>query len=249
MAQWYFSPAGTSTQGTTKRALGHALGPSFGSLSIGSAILTIVQLLRNAIEQAQEKQREEGGGTSIVTMIFACLAEVLFQFVEFLTKFATVRCAITGEAFFKAGRNAVDLLKRNALSTGAVWFFPPIIIQITSFTLSIALGLLVGLGVRLTWPDPGSILRAAIALGIIGAVLSLVVLLFLGNILLDVVDAVYFCYAMDLDSQRVTRQDIHDVISKVPGPKGVAVEQPGGEVAYGAPSAGNRRPPQTSTAV
>ena len=57
--------------------------------------------------------------------------------------------------------------------------------------------------------------QAAIALGIIGAVLSLVVLLFLGNILLDVVDAVYFCYAMDLDSQRVTRQDIHDVISKV----------------------------------
>ena len=36
---------------------------------------------------------------------------------------------------------------------------------------------------------------------------------------------------------------------QVPGPKGVAVEQPGGEVAYGAPSAGNRRPPQTSTAV
>ena len=61
--------------------------------------------------RAQEKQREEGGGTSIVTMIFACLAEVLFQFVEFLTKFATVRCAITGEAFFKVPPFAASGLK------------------------------------------------------------------------------------------------------------------------------------------
>ena len=58
-------------------------------------------------------------------------------------------------------------------------------------------------------------LQAAIALGIISLVLALVVLLFLGNILLDVVDATYFCYAMDLDAQAVTRADIHDVISKV----------------------------------
>lgn len=68
-----------------------------------------------------------------------------------------------------------------------------------------------------------TLLQAAIALGVISLVLAMVVLLFLGNILLDVVDATYFCYAMDLDTQAVTRADIHDVISKVcllqdPGP-------------------------------
>lgn len=52
IAQWYFSPPGlTSTQGTTKRSLRHALGASFGSLSLGSLVLTLVQLLRNAMEK------------------------------------------------------------------------------------------------------------------------------------------------------------------------------------------------------
>ena len=52
IAQWYFSPPGLgSTQGTTVRSLRHALGASFGSLSLGSLVLTIVQLLRNAMEK------------------------------------------------------------------------------------------------------------------------------------------------------------------------------------------------------
>ena len=60
-----------------------------------------------------------------------------------------------------------------------------------------------------------ALLQAAIALGVISLVLAMVVLLFLANILLDVVDATYFCYAMDLDTQAVTRGDIHDIISQV----------------------------------
>ena len=52
IAQWYFSPPGLgSTQGTTVRSLRHALGASFGSLSLGSLVLTVVQLLRNAMEK------------------------------------------------------------------------------------------------------------------------------------------------------------------------------------------------------
>ena len=41
---------GASNKGTTKRSLGHAMGPSFGSLCFGSAILTLVQLIRNLME-------------------------------------------------------------------------------------------------------------------------------------------------------------------------------------------------------
>ena len=52
IAQWYFSPPGfNSSQGRTMRSLGHALGASFGSLSLGSLVLTTVQLLRNAMEK------------------------------------------------------------------------------------------------------------------------------------------------------------------------------------------------------
>ena len=52
IAQWYFSPPGlAANQGTTMRSVRHALGASFGSLSLGSLVLTVVQLLRNAMEK------------------------------------------------------------------------------------------------------------------------------------------------------------------------------------------------------
>ena len=37
-------------QGTTLRSVKHALGPSFGSLALGSAILTAVQIARQIVE-------------------------------------------------------------------------------------------------------------------------------------------------------------------------------------------------------
>ena len=41
---------GSSTKGNALRSVKHAMGPSFGSLCFGSAILTLVQLIRNAME-------------------------------------------------------------------------------------------------------------------------------------------------------------------------------------------------------
>ena len=47
--------------------------------------------------------------------VLAISLQCIWALVEFLTKFATVRAAITGEAFFEAGRNVTDLLRRNFL--------------------------------------------------------------------------------------------------------------------------------------
>jgi hypothetical protein len=43
---------------------------------------------------------------------------------EFLTKFATVRMSLTGEAFMDAGRAATDLLRRNLMDTVGVSWIP-----------------------------------------------------------------------------------------------------------------------------
>jgi hypothetical protein len=40
--------------------------------------------------------------------------------VEYVTKFATVRMAVTGEPLLAAGRGAVDLLKRNFMDAFGV---------------------------------------------------------------------------------------------------------------------------------
>lgn len=49
----YFAPAGalSATRGTTLRSLKHAMGPSFGSLCLSSLVLTISQIMRQALEQ------------------------------------------------------------------------------------------------------------------------------------------------------------------------------------------------------
>jgi hypothetical protein len=53
VAQWYFAPSGslTAPRGTTRLSLKHALGPSFGSLCLSSLVLTISQLIRDAMDK------------------------------------------------------------------------------------------------------------------------------------------------------------------------------------------------------
>ena len=96
--------------------------------------------------------------------VLSCLAECFFQLVEFLTKFATVRAAITGQAFLAAGRDAADLFKRNFLKAYAVWWIPPLVLQTAAFLVSAAWGCLVFGIAWLAWhnahPHNGFAVRA-----------------------------------------------------------------------------------------
>jgi ABC-type glycerol-3-phosphate transport system permease component len=53
VAQWYFAPPGALSvpRGTTWASFRHALGPSFGSLCLSSLVLTVSQLIRDAMEK------------------------------------------------------------------------------------------------------------------------------------------------------------------------------------------------------
>jgi hypothetical protein len=59
-------------------------------------------------------------------------------------------------------------------------------------------------------------------------------------VLLNVLDAVYMCYAMDKDSQQCTHLYVHDVMSQLPPVKasgsGPMVENPGGLLSYAQPA-------------
>ncbi|DBA76839.1 TPA: hypothetical protein ACH3X2_008854 [Trebouxia sp. C0005] len=233
VAQWYFSPPGVAAnQGTTMRSVRHALGASFGSLSLGSLVLTVVQLLRNAMENAKQQAQQEGG--SLLVSLASCLMECVYSLIDYLTKFATVRMAITGEAFLEAARRATDLLARNFLKAYGVWWFPPMVLNCAAVLLSLAWGLLIFTLSWLRWqPSANGTMEAAI-LGVLCFVMALVVLAFFSSVLLNIVDAVFMCYALDLDTQSVTKSEVHEVFSQVP--VGVAVEQPGGDYAYGAPA-------------
>lgn len=49
----YFAPAGAedALRGSTLRTVRFALGPQFGTLSLGAAVLTVIQIMRQALQQ------------------------------------------------------------------------------------------------------------------------------------------------------------------------------------------------------
>jgi len=57
--------------------------------------------------------------------------------------------------------------------------------------------------------------QEAIILGLLAFFMALVVLSFFGSVLLNIVDAVFVCYALDRDTQTVSRPEVHEVFSQV----------------------------------
>mmetsp|Transcript_17844 Transcript_17844/g.21396 ORF Transcript_17844/g.21396 Transcript_17844/m.21396 type:complete len:587 (+) Transcript_17844:156-1916(+) len=238
LAQWYFMPASTSTAGTTKRALGHAVGPSFGTLCFGAMVLTWVEIIRSAIRKAQE--RNDGILTCILAMFASCIMTMLEQ----ITKFGTIMAAITGQAFCDSAGQATELLVRNFLSSYAVWWLPPFMLNFLALCISILWGTCMGIFMYVEEENrgiAGTISgKEAVVTGVVSAIIVGTVLMFLMSIVSDAVDVIYICYAMDRDHQRVTRQQVHAIYVLIPQKNndnniGAAVEQPGGDFAYAAP--------------
>lgn len=69
------------------------------------------------------------------------------------------------------------------------------------------------------------------------------VLHFVASLLLDIVDTVYICYAMDKDTHVVTRPEVHAIYQEVPTLVGPVIENPDGGLAYGAPVAAREQQP------
>jgi hypothetical protein len=243
-AQWYFAPVGGARlEGATMRSLKYALGPNFGSLALGSWVLTVIQYVRSALENIRQQAAENGGGL-LVSCLAACL-DLLYSLFQQLTKFGIITMAITGEGFWESCRTAFDLLTRNLLNTVGVWWFPGMILSTTAFLLSGVWGLVAFGASYATWGRDDLAMQSGAVLGGVAFVTSMVTLSFINSILLNVVDALYICWAMDIDAGSTTDRYIHEVFSSLPSVKvGPVVENPDGGLAYGAPSATAPMPPQ-----
>ena len=210
ISRWYFAPAGTTRfVGTTREFVGHAFGASFGSLALGGLVLAGVQILRNLNERAR---RESRGAMAILACLVTAVMDCLAEIIETVTKFATIQCAITGEALCDAGREVTRLLKDNFLSAVRVWWLPEMILTMASVVFAVAYGVAVGVSVRLVGRLDDN--EAAIV-GVVAAFVGLLVLSFLFNVLLVCVDAVFICYARDKDQNKITKPEIVAVYDEV----------------------------------
>lgn len=247
---WYFAPAArgrASARGTTRWALKTALGPQLGSCSLGALVIALAETARNAADRAanggQGGDDASGGGPGLLSVLLSCLVSCLAAGLEYLTRFATVFAAISGEALLTAGRHVTDLLARNFLDAFAstAWF-APMVVQLATLSLSLSWGFLAGGAYYLLHQAPthpaaaqaNSPMLASCLVGGLAGVAALLVLSYVGGVLLGVLDAVFVCWAIDKDRGEASAfEQVEEAFESLP--LGRPVTLPDGSIAYGAP--------------
>ncbi|KAI9800800.1 MAG: hypothetical protein M1825_003583 [Sarcosagium campestre] len=115
---WYFcsrKPGGmpkNATLGAFRRAITY----SFGSISFGSLIVSVIQLLRQAVTLARRQEGQQGNiAASILFCILGCLVGILEWVVTFINHYAFSHIALYGKAYIPAAKDTWKMLKNRGI--------------------------------------------------------------------------------------------------------------------------------------
>lgn len=102
---WYFNPNNPS-KGATRGAAKRAATYSFGSISLGSLLVAIIQFLRQLCSVAQQNAAGDGNIVGVVLFcILGCLISILNWAVEFLNRYAFSYIALYGKSYIAAAKD------------------------------------------------------------------------------------------------------------------------------------------------
>ncbi|MCO5604429.1 hypothetical protein L7F22_058595 [Adiantum nelumboides] len=208
IAQWYFAVSGSKVTGSIRQALKNAFGPSFGTVTFSGLVVAFVRMIRAAVDTSQNAQGAPG---CFIAMLRCCVNFVLV-YIEFLNKFTINFAAITGESYCNSAKLSYDLLKRNLLSPAFVEVISTRLLAGMVFVLSVVYGVVVC-----------AILRAGMNLGaiayyvtVLAWILMFIIFLLFCQVLDNIIDTIYVCYAIDKDSGGVSKLEVHDVYLMLP---------------------------------
>lgn len=89
------------TRGATRRALTY----SFGSISFGSLIVAIINMLRQACSIAQQQEANSGNMAAACALCFLqCLIGILDWAVQFINRYAFSYIALYGKGYIPAAK-------------------------------------------------------------------------------------------------------------------------------------------------
>lgn len=102
---WYFNANNYPTK-VTRGALRRALTYSFGSISLGSLLVAIINSLRQLCSIARQQSMNSGDtlGT-IMFCVLGCLISILEWAVQFINRYAFSHIALYGKAYFPAAKD------------------------------------------------------------------------------------------------------------------------------------------------
>ncbi|CAI6337579.1 unnamed protein product [Periconia digitata] len=109
---WYFMGPNSFPKGATRGALKRALTYSFGSISLGSLIVAIIQFMRQICSAAQQGAAQDGNmiGMAIFCCL-QCLIGILEWAVEFLNRYAFSYIALYGKPYVAAAKATWKMIK------------------------------------------------------------------------------------------------------------------------------------------
>ncbi|KAF4267720.1 putative choline transporter, neither null mutation nor overexpression affects choline transport [Aspergillus fumigatus] len=111
---WYFwsqSPIGMP-RGSTRGAFRRATTYSFGSVSFGSLIIAIINMLRQACSVAQRNEAAEGSIVgSIMFWILGCFIAILDWLVTLFNRYAFCHIALYGKAYIPAAKDTWTMMR------------------------------------------------------------------------------------------------------------------------------------------
>ncbi|ROV90810.1 hypothetical protein VPNG_09853 [Cytospora leucostoma] len=114
---WYFNSRAYPT-GVTRGALKRSLTYSFGSISLGSLIVAIINFLRMLAQTARNQSGQQGDIVGwIFFCILGCLISVLQWVMEFVNRYAFSHIALYGRPYFQSAKDTWKMIKNRGIDT------------------------------------------------------------------------------------------------------------------------------------
>ncbi|XP_060598053.1 choline transporter-like protein 1 [Ruditapes philippinarum] len=121
VVKWYFTRDKEKLSLPVARSMWHVIRYHFGSIALGSLIITFVMFVRMVLSFIENRLR--GGTNPVVVFLLKCLKCCLWcfeKFLKFLNNNAYIEIAIHGHGFCKAARQAFHVVLTNTLRLAAI---------------------------------------------------------------------------------------------------------------------------------
>ncbi|KAK5163281.1 putative choline transporter, neither null mutation nor overexpression affects choline transport [Saxophila tyrrhenica] len=108
---WFFAP-NNPAKGATRGAARRALTYSFGSISLGSLLVAIIQFLRQLCSIAQQSEANSGNiAASCAFCVVRCLLGILEWAVNFINRYAFSYIALYGKSYIQSAKATWRLIR------------------------------------------------------------------------------------------------------------------------------------------
>ncbi|KAL9044745.1 MAG: hypothetical protein Q9214_002138 [Letrouitia sp. 1 TL-2023] len=115
---WFFmgGKPGGMPKGATRGAFRRSMTYSFGSISFGSLVVALINMLRQAVSIAQQQEAQQGNIVAYVAFcILGCLIGLLNWAVQFINRYAFSHIALYGKAYIPAAKDTWTMMKNRGI--------------------------------------------------------------------------------------------------------------------------------------